>query len=134
MAKSADIKYAYEGERVVLFDLTRSQQEHFNYEVMESVKNGTMFSGKYESKVKVYASPHVVVFANWLPDYSKLSMDRWDVWDLDESVPPECKQTLTLRDIFLAGARDKDDNPVTSTPIGDSIIEEMGKNLDEWCK
>ena len=82
--KSADIKYAYRGERVVVFDLTRSQQEHFNYEVMESIKNGMYFNTKYESGMRVYESPHVVVFANWGPDRARLSADRWDERCLDE--------------------------------------------------
>ncbi|AKV62262.1 putative replication initiation protein [Rakkovirus canuewis] len=77
--KSADIKYAYNGERIVIFDLSRSQEDHFNYEVLESVKNGIMFSPKFDSKMKVFAVPHVLVFANWGPEESKLSRDRWDV-------------------------------------------------------
>ena len=45
-AKTFDIKYAYKGETVVIFDLNRSQQGVLNYEVIESIKNGIMFSGK----------------------------------------------------------------------------------------
>ena len=37
--KSADIKYAYQGERIVIFDLCRSQSDHFNYEALESNTN-----------------------------------------------------------------------------------------------
>ncbi|MCK5919361.1 MAG: hypothetical protein KAG66_00365 [Methylococcales bacterium] len=78
-SKSSDIKHAYNGERIVFFNLTRSQQEHFNYEAMETIKNGIMFSSKYDSAMKIYDHPHMVVMANWLPDTSKLSTDRWSV-------------------------------------------------------
>ena len=44
--KSADIKYAFNGEKICIFDLSRSQSDHVNYEVMESVKNGVLFSSK----------------------------------------------------------------------------------------
>ena len=78
-AKSADLKYAYNGESIVLFDLSRSSEHIFNYEALESLKNWRMFSPKYESASKVYRIPHVVVFANWLPDMTRLSLDRWNI-------------------------------------------------------
>ena len=56
-SKSCDIKHAYNGERIVFFDLTRSQQEHFNYEAMETIKNGIMFSSKYDSAMKIFDHP-----------------------------------------------------------------------------
>ena len=33
--KSADVKYAYQGQDTVVFDLSRSQETHVNYEVIE---------------------------------------------------------------------------------------------------
>jgi len=77
--KSADIKYAYQGESIVIFDLARSQEDRVNYEVMESIKNGVLFSPKYTSKVKVFDPPHLIILANFLPDESKMSADRWNV-------------------------------------------------------
>lgn len=77
--KSADLKYAYTGQKICIFDLSRSQEDHINYEVIESIKNGIFLSTKYESCMRVYANPHVCVFANFEPDRSKLSQDRWDV-------------------------------------------------------
>ena len=41
-----------------------------------------MFSPKYESTSKLYNIPHVLVFANWMPDMSRLSIDRWDIMHL----------------------------------------------------
>ena len=83
-AKSADVKYAYNGEKTVVFDLSRSQETHVNYEVIESVKNGVVFSTKYESQMKVFKTPHVIIMANFAPDESKMSSDRWDIRYLTE--------------------------------------------------
>ncbi len=82
--KSSDLKYAYNGERIVIFDLSRSQEDHVNYEAMESIKNGIMFSTKYDSTMKIFRPPHFVVFANFGPIYNKLSEDRWCVRELTE--------------------------------------------------
>ena len=91
--KSADIKFAYQGERIVIFDLCRSQMDHFNYEALESMKNGLIFSPKYESKTKIFDIPHVLVFANWLPDQSKLSEDRWNITTLNQVEDMEWERT-----------------------------------------
>ena len=82
--KSADVKYALDGQRIVVFDLSRSQETHVNYEVIESVKNGVVFSTKYESQMKVFKTPHVLIMANFAPDESKMSADRWDIRYLNE--------------------------------------------------
>lgn len=77
-AKTADVALAWNGENVI-FDYSRSQQDCINYGVIEDIKNGRIFSGKYQSCTKLYARPKVLVFANFLPDFGKMSMDRWNV-------------------------------------------------------
>lgn len=77
--KWADIIYAYGDERYVVFDLTRDQVDKVPYNLMEKFKNGFAFSGKYESRARVFAPARVVVFANFEPERTKLSADRWDV-------------------------------------------------------
>lgn len=47
--------------------------------MIESFKNGLFFSPKYDTCTKTFKSAKVVVFANWAPDKTKLSADRWDV-------------------------------------------------------
>ena len=81
-AKSADIKYAYNGQRIVIFDFCRSLENQINYEAIESIKNGIFLSTKYESQMKVFASPHVCVFANFMADLTKLSEGRWDICEI----------------------------------------------------
>lgn len=84
-AKTADVAYAWDGENVI-FDYSRSQESCINYGVIEDVKNGRIFSGKYQSAVKLYARPHVICFANFHPDLSKMSTDRWLIYELSHSI------------------------------------------------
>ena len=99
--KSADVKFAYDGQRICVFDLSRSQETHVNYEVIKSVKNGVVFSTKYESAMKVFKTPHVVIMANFGPDRSKMSEDRWDVRWLgrEDNLSPTLDQVM---DVYLS--------------------------------
>lgn len=81
-AKSVDVKYAYTGQRICVFDLVRSCSDHINYEIIEQIKNGIFFSTKYISQCKTFMVPHVVCFSNEMPDQTKLSADRWNIIDL----------------------------------------------------
>jgi len=66
--------------KIYFFDCPRSKQGEFiQYDFLEEVKNGYVFSSKYESRNKVFPSPHVVVFMNELPDMTKLSKDRYEI-------------------------------------------------------
>lgn len=80
--RAADIYYGYQYEAVVFFDLARMKQDIVQYDVMESFKNGQFYSTKYECKNVKFNTPHVVVFANFYPDTTKLSADRWDIRDI----------------------------------------------------
>lgn len=51
---------------------------------MEKLKDGAVFSPKYESQIiKLDKIPHVIVMANFKPQTKLLSEDRWDIRDLD---------------------------------------------------
>ena len=65
---------------MVLFDCPRSKQgEYIQYDFLEEVKNGYVFSGKYEPRIKRFKVPHVVVAMNEYPDMEKLSADRYNI-------------------------------------------------------
>lgn len=82
--RTADVAHAWNGESIVLFDFMRDDPQYINYRVIEQLKNGILFSGKYESKQKVFNSPHVVCFANYLPNMAKLSADRWHIVEIQQ--------------------------------------------------
>lgn len=80
-AKTADICfYAKENPKEgYVFDFCRSNEDKINYQAIESLKNGILFSAKYESGVLLMDSPMIFCFSNFEPDTSKMSMDRWNI-------------------------------------------------------
>lgn len=81
--KTADIAYCLPNDpKIIIFNLPRAVEDRFNYTVLENVKDGLIFSGKYESRTKIFNSPHVVIFANWFPDVEEMSKDRWCIIEL----------------------------------------------------
>jgi len=69
---------------IVIFDITRTVECRVNYEAIEACKDGMIFSAKYESKMKVFNSPWVIIFANFEPEIDKLSKDRWEIVHLSK--------------------------------------------------
>lgn len=81
--KKLDMAYTVRHVRVFFLDCPRSKQGDFiQYDFLEELKNGAVFSGKYESKMKWLDTPHIVVLMNESPDMSKLSLDRYDIRNL----------------------------------------------------
>ena len=65
---------------IVFYDITRIRMEVGpDYQGVEEIKNGCFFSSKFKSGMVLMNSPHIVVFSNSAPDYTKLSADRWEV-------------------------------------------------------
>lgn len=77
--KIADNGYRFRGQQFVLYDLQRTIEDYVSYGAIEELKNGRAISGKYFGNQRVYAWPHIVVFANFPPDRYKMSLDRWMV-------------------------------------------------------
>ena len=83
--KKADMAYLLKTEcSVLFFDTPRSKQgEYIQYDFLEEIKNGFVFSPKYQSTMKMYAhNVHVVVLMNEYPDMHKLSADRYLIIEL----------------------------------------------------
>jgi len=74
--KAVDLTYGYDGQPIVIFDYVRDSAEYVNYGVIEQLKNGILFSPKYESGLKRFNTPHVFVFSNFRPAADKFSVDR----------------------------------------------------------
>jgi Putative viral replication protein len=85
VGKRDDLAYAIdETKRVFLFDLPRGSIEHFQYTVLEKLKDQLVFSSKYSSRVKVLPVPvHVVVFCNEAPDMAAMTHDRYELMSFE---------------------------------------------------
>lgn len=70
--------------RAVIMDLPRTMEGRVPYSAIEQLKNGLFFNTKYESKMCIFNSPHVIIFANFLPDTYQLSLDRWKILEIKE--------------------------------------------------
>ncbi|ALE29693.1 replication associated protein [Lake Sarah-associated circular virus-28] len=77
--KVADMAYELnERVRVVFMDCARAKAgEYLQYDFLEEIKDGMVFSPKYESRTKYLSNCHVVVLMNEQPDMTKLSQDRY---------------------------------------------------------
>jgi len=73
--------------KIVCINLTRASEGAFSYATIESIKDGLVFSGKYEGGVRLFPKPHLIIFANWYPDISKLTPDRWEILTLRNNPP-----------------------------------------------
>lgn len=77
--------YAQNPTKVVVFDLSRTQEANYLdhlYSLAEDLKNGRLTSTKYESKTIYFPIPHVIFLANFSPDLTKWSEDRYDIKEL----------------------------------------------------
>lgn len=92
--KKADMAYAYAKEPVVIFDVCRTEAENMShlFSMAEHLKNGLIFSNKYESVVKIFKSPHVLFFSNSMPVSGCWSADRVKLIDLDVTVADQLLQ------------------------------------------
>lgn len=66
----------------VILDIPKSEYGRCNYASIEALKNGFLYSGKYEGGKVHGKSPHLIVFANREPKIDELSEDRWVIRDL----------------------------------------------------
>lgn len=77
-----DVFHAYDKQQIVILDIPRSFENYVSYDAIEQLKNGMLFSGKYNSQMKIFNPPHLIIFANFPPNESALSADRWDIVQL----------------------------------------------------
>lgn len=78
-----------------VFPIPRSfNSEYLSYEAMENVKDALFYSGKYEGGTVADPCCHLIVMANFPPDETRMSADRWIVRNID---PPEDSSQEGLR-------------------------------------
>lgn len=70
----------------IIVDLTRCTEHHDRmYDYLEKVANGRITSQKYRGKRIKFNKPHVFVMANYLPHYDKMSLDRWQIYEIENN-------------------------------------------------
>lgn len=65
--------------KICIFHFVRTMEGCISYTAIEEVKDGIFFSGKYEPGMFIMNSPHVICFANFEPDKTALSADKWNI-------------------------------------------------------
>lgn len=68
--------------KVILMDIPRDMMEFFKYGTIEQLKDGHIYSGKYEGSEIFLPPVHVIIFSNSYPDTTKFSADRWRITTL----------------------------------------------------
>jgi hypothetical protein len=74
-----DAAFSYTGQKIVIFDLARAVEPATLkdlYIAAEKLKNGQIYSSKYQSRLKVFDVPHVIFFSNSPPPVGVWSIDR----------------------------------------------------------
>ena len=110
--------------RIVISDIPRTVGDYINYEILEQLKNGNLYSGKYKGGRLLFRSPHVIVFANREPEYNKMSMDRWNVRNIGES---EIKLQMKKMDQLKLAKLEKQKELEKISSDLSSIDESLGK-------
>lgn len=71
--------------KLVICDIPRVSLEYVSYQSLEALKNGLMYSGKYEGGKCIFNHPKVVCFANELPKINAMSLDRWMIYRIENN-------------------------------------------------
>lgn len=86
--KASDLLYLVSKtkSRAYIFDLSRNATVEMSeiYAALESIKNGSFISTKYECVHVKLHQPSCVVFSNHMPDTERLSADRWRVYTITD--------------------------------------------------
>ena len=70
---------------VIVIDVPRDNGNTVSYKAIEQIKNGMICNTKYETGMKLFNSPHIIIFANMPPEEHKLSADRWKIFEISSS-------------------------------------------------
>lgn len=85
IGKRDDLAFSLDPRRTIfLFDIPRGGMQYLQYSILESLKDGHVYSPKYESVTKRFQPCHVVVFSNEEPDMAALTTDRFDITYISE--------------------------------------------------
>jgi len=85
VGKRDDLCYSVDIEcGLFVFDIPRGQLEYLQYSVLEKLKDRVIYSPKYASQTKILKQvPHVIVFTNEEPDMTKMTEDRYYIYNVN---------------------------------------------------
>ncbi len=61
---------------IILLDIPRQSESYLQYGVIEQLKNGLVYSGKYEGGVCQFDHPHIFIFTNFRVNTALWTKDR----------------------------------------------------------
>lgn len=80
--------YNCDNLKMIIIDIPRRNTNKISFSAVECILNGMITNTKYETGVKVFNPPHLVVFSNFEPETIHLSMDRWRITEIINYQPP----------------------------------------------
>jgi len=75
-----DIK---EFPELIISDIPRTYETFISYGVLEKIKDGVLYSGKYEGGRVRLLPLHLIIFANFMPNMEAMTEDRWNIITLE---------------------------------------------------
>lgn len=69
---------------ILIVNVPRCNENHLSYAAIEEIKDGLIYSGKYEGGFANIEHPHVIIISNFHPELNKLSEDRWNIINVDK--------------------------------------------------
>lgn len=76
---------------ILVINVPRTNEAHVSYAAIEEIKDGLIYSGKYEGGFANIEHPHVIVISNFYPEKWRLSEDRWNIINLDKKSKEELR-------------------------------------------
>lgn len=79
----------------VIVDLPRGAQDKRIYGGLECLKNGAITALKYNGIDLDFNKCHVIVMANFLPDFKEMSEDRWAIFSINNNIAVDTTPPLS---------------------------------------
>jgi len=67
---------------ILIINVPRCNENYVSFSAIEEIKDGLIYSGKYEGGFANIEHPHVIIMSNFEPEKNKLSEDRWNIIEL----------------------------------------------------
>lgn len=116
-------------------NLTRTKPQDYDsnevYATIESIKDGFFFVPHYEGKMVMQKIPKVVVFANFAPDQSMLSKDRWNIVQLSEKDKAALPPAKPMFQFNLGGAAAPVPVPQPSSSSSQAVTQLMRQQMSQ---